>query len=136
MDNLKNDEVRRECQAMIAELYEEDKAKGGVSGTDVERAWKEMKEGIVGAVMKVYGTIRKRNEVKRTRWWNEEVKCAVREKKMLYRKLLDTGMKEAKHMYNKAKLQARKVVQKAKNVEWVQLGKELDKDAKENQQRF
>ena len=34
------------------------------------------------------------------------------------------------------KLQARKVVWKAKNEEWVQLGKELEKDAKGNQQRF
>ena len=37
VDNLKNDEVRRECQTMIAELYEEAKVRGGVSGTDVRR---------------------------------------------------------------------------------------------------
>ena len=81
IDNLKNDEVRRKYQAMIAELYKEAKARGGVSETDVERAWKELKEGIVGAVMRVCGTTRRRNgEVKRTRWWNEEVKGAVREK--------------------------------------------------------
>ena len=60
----------------------------------------------------------------------------MREKKMLYRRLLVTGMKEAKQMYNKAKLETRKVVRKAKNEEWVQLGKELEKDAKGNQRSF
>ena len=40
-----------------------------------------MKEGKVGAVMRVCGTTRRRKgEVKRTRWWNEDVKGAVREK--------------------------------------------------------
>ena len=39
-------------------------------------------------------------------------------------------------MYNEAKLEARKVVRKAKNEEWVQFGKELEKDAKGNQRRF
>ena len=136
IDNLKNNEVRREYQANFAELYEEAKARGGVSETDVERAWKALKEGIVGEAMRVCGTTRRNGEVKRTRWWNEEVKCAVREKKMLYRKLLDTGTKEAKQMYNEAKLEARKVVRKTKNEEWVQLGKELEKDAKKYQRRF
>ena len=98
IDNLKNDEVRREYQGMIAELYEEAKARGCVSETAVERAWKELKEDIVGEAMRVCGTTRRNGEVKRTRWWNEEMKRAVREKKMLYRKLLDTGMKEAKQM--------------------------------------
>ena len=49
---------------------------------------------------------------------------------------MDTGTKEAKQMYNEAKLEARKVVRKAKNEEWVQFGKELEKDDKGNQRRF
>ena len=105
-DNLKIDEVRREYLATIAEMYEEIKARERVPGTDAERAGKELKEGIVGAAMRVCGTTRKRNgEVKKKWWWNEVAKCAVREKKMLNRRLLDTGRKEAKQMY-KAKLEA------------------------------
>ena len=57
---LKDDKVRREYQAAIAELLEEARARGRTSGTDVELAWKKLKEGIVGAVMKVCGTARKR----------------------------------------------------------------------------
>ena len=44
----------------------------GVEGPD-------LKEGIVGAVIKVCGTSRRRGEAKRTRWWNEEVKCSEKE---------------------------------------------------------
>ena len=135
--NLKDDKVRREYQAVISELYEKAKARGHTSGTNVEMAWKELKEGIKGAAMKVCGTTRRRKgETKRTRWWNEEVKCAVRRKKVLYRRLLDTGTEEAKRVYNEAKLEAKKVVRKAKNEEWVQLGKELEKDAQGNIRRF
>ena len=100
-------------------------------------AWKELKEGIVGAETKVCGTMRWRSgQVKRTRWWNEEVKSAVQKKKVLYKRLLDTGNVEARQRYNEAKLEARKLVRKAKNDEWVQFGKELEKDAKGNQPRF
>ena len=87
--------------------------------------------------MKVCGTTRKRRgETKRMRWWNEEVKCAVRKKKVLYRRLLDTGTEEAKQLYKEAKLETKKVVRNAKNEEWVQLGKELEKDAMGYQRRF
>ena len=73
---LKDEKVRKEYQAVIAELYE------GARGTDIERAWKELKNGIVGAAMMVCGSTRgRKGEAKRTRWWNEEVKRAVRRKK-------------------------------------------------------
>lgn len=35
---------------------------------------------------------RRKGEAKRMRWWNEGVKCAVRKKKVLYRKLLDAAI--------------------------------------------
>ena len=59
----------------------------------------------------------------------------MRKKKILYRRLLDTGTEEARQMYKEAKLEA-KMVRKVKNEEWVQLGKELEKDARGNQQKF
>ena len=99
--NVKDEKVRRECTL----------------GKDVELAWKELKEGIVGAGMKVCGTTRRRGEAKRTRWWNEEVKYAVRKKKMMYRRLLDTETEEAKQLYKDAKLEAKKVVRNGKNEE-------------------
>ena len=74
--------------------------------------------------------------MKRTNWWNEEVRCAVRNKKVMYKRLLDTGTVEAKQMYNKAKLVAKNAVRRANNEEWVKLGRKLEKNASSNQQRF
>jgi len=60
---------------VIAELFEEARPRGLSSGMDVESTWKELKEGIIGAAMKVCGSTRKRRgEAKRMRWWNEEVR--------------------------------------------------------------
>ena len=98
--NLKDDRVRREYQAVIAELYEEARAGGCASGKDVELAWKELKEGIVGAATKVCGTMRGRSgQVKRTRWWNEEVKSAVQKKKVLYNVFIDSVTREARRQF-------------------------------------
>lgn len=55
--NVKDDKMIRECQAVIAELYEEARAAGWASGTDVEMAWKELQEGIVWQQCKVCGTL-------------------------------------------------------------------------------
>ena len=60
----------------------------------------------------------------------------MRKKKMMYRRLLDTGTEEAKRLYKDAKLEAKKVVRNAKNEEWMQLGKELEKDARGNQRKL
>ena len=54
---------------------------------------------------------------KQTRWWNDDVKSAVRRKKVMYRRLLDLGTEEAKKKYNEAKTVANKVVRRAKNEE-------------------
>ena len=41
---------------------------------------------------------------KHTRWWNDEVKVAVRRKKAMYRMLLILGTEEAKEKYKEAKI--------------------------------
>ena len=48
----------------------------------------------------------------------------------------DTGTGEAKQTYNKAKLMAKKAVRWAKNEEWIESGREMERDASGNQQRF
>ena len=43
---------------------------------------------------------------------------------------------DARRHYNEAKIEAKRVVRRAKNEEWVQLRRELEKDAWGDQQRF
>ena len=54
----------------------------------------------------------------------------------MYRRLLNFGTEEAKKKCNEAKTEAKRVVRRAKNEEWVQLERELEKDVSGNPQRF
>ena len=40
---------------------------------NVGKAWNELKEGIVGAAIRVCGIVKMRRGEKRSRWWNREV---------------------------------------------------------------
>ena len=96
-----------------------------------------MREGIVGAARKVCGVAKgRKGGENRTRWWNDEVESAVRRKKVMYRRLLDLGTEEAKTNYKEAKAEAKRVARRAKNEEWVQLGRELERDVGGNPRRF
>ena len=49
---------------------------------------------------------------------------------------MDTGTMDARSHYNEAKIEAKRVVRRDKNEEWVQLGRELEKGARGDQRRF
>ena len=69
-------------------------------------------------------------------WWSKEVPDAVRAKKMAYKSLLSHQTEEAKLAYNEAKKETKCRVRKAKNEEWIRLGKEMEREAKGMQRRF
>ena len=70
INKLKDGEVRRKYQVIMSEMYEAYEGKRYWTEGDVEIAWKEMREGIVGAARKVCGVVKGRKECgKQTRWW-------------------------------------------------------------------
>ena len=58
--------------------------RGQVEGESVEKTWAEFKECILSAAVEVCGMRRRKNQQKRTSWWNNEVREAVKEKKIAY----------------------------------------------------
>ena len=54
------------------------------------------------------------------------MESAMRKENVLYKWLLDTCTIENRRKYTETKLDARRLVRKAKNEEWVQFGKKLD----------
>ena len=110
--------------------------KDQVEGNCVEKAWAEFKEGVLGTAVKVCGMKRAKGEQKRTKWWNNEVKEAVKKKKVVYVAWLQQKTSEAREVYHQAKRKAKRVVRKAQNEEWVELGKSLQNDFQRNQRRF
>ena len=83
----------------------------------------------------VCGIKQYRNAQKRTRWWNEEVKQAIKNKKVAYLKWLQQQTSEAKERYQEAKKEANRVVRQARNEEWIELGRSLEDDFQKNQKR-
>ena len=77
-----------------------------------------------------------RNAQKRTRWWNEKVKLAIKNKKVAYLKWLQQQTSEAKERYQLPKKEAKRVVRNARNEEWAELGRSLQEDFQKNQKRF
>ena len=60
----------------------------------------------------------------------------MRKKKLMYRRLLDTGTENAWMHYNEVKAETKRVVRRGKNKEWVRLGRELEKGTWGDQWRF
>ena len=81
-----------------------------------EEVWAEFKEGILSTAVEVCGVRRHNGQRKRTRWWNEEVKEAVR-KKVTYMMWLQRKTSEAKDEYHRAKKEAKRVVRIVQNEE-------------------
>ena len=60
--------------------------------------------------MEVCGVRQQKGQTKRMRWWNEDVKEAVKKKKAAYLKWLQRKTLEAKDEYHRAKKEAKRVV--------------------------
>ena len=73
----------------------------------VEDVWLDFKKGVIGAAVEVCGVRRAKGCRKRTRWWNDEVKGAVKQKKVAYLRWLQWKTMEAKEVYQTAKENAR-----------------------------
>ena len=119
------DEVRKETDR--ARYWE---------GSNVEEVWGEFKKNVMETAAEVCGTKKYRNAQKRTRWWNEEVRQAIKNKKVAYLKWLQQQTSEAKERYQEAKKEAKRVVRQARNEEWIELGRSLEDDFQKNQKRF
>ena len=96
----------------------------------------ELKGALVEVASEVCRVSRKNRGAKRTKWSSEEVKKAVAAKKIAYRKMLEVEMDESRQRYVEAKREAKRVVRRAKNEEWIDLGRELEADAQGGQKRF
>ena len=68
-----------------------------------EDVWLEFKEGVIGVAVQVCGVRRSKECRKRTRWWNNDVKEAVKQKKIAYLRWLQQKTGEAKEAYQTAK---------------------------------
>ena len=124
----RNEFERKLTQKFMASRYSH--------GSSVEMAWEELKGAVIEVANEVCRMSRRKRGVRRTKWWNEEVQKAVAAKKVAYRRMLEVETEESRQRYVEAKREAKKVVRRAKNEEWIEVGRELEADAQGRQKRF
>ncbi len=105
-------------------------------GDDVERMWEDFKGGILGTAEVVCGRRKWHRGETKTGWWSKEVEAAIRKKKLIYKMWLQLKTDEARDVYLGAKREARQVVRKAKNDEWIRMGECLQQYFVKNQKSF
>ncbi len=89
---LMNWEVRVRFQTELGKCFE----KSSVwVGEDVEEKWKEFKWAIRAVTERVVGRQRSGRHRKATGWWSNDVKEAVKRKKILYKKALNDKSEES-----------------------------------------
>ena len=89
---------------------------------ELRRHGKVMRDTIKNVAEKMVGRSRKREQRRATRWWNEEVKRAVRRKKELYNRAL--GEKSQRTWEDKrASKEPKRVVREVKEEDCLRCGK-------------
>ncbi|XP_039291025.1 craniofacial development protein 2-like [Nilaparvata lugens] len=92
---------------------------------NVDFIWSELKEVIMGAAEEVCGQKVVGRFKRRTRWWSEEVKMKVREKKKAYKKFIGSKRQEDYRIYVEKRNVAKRTVKLAKIESWENFGRDL-----------
>jgi hypothetical protein len=103
--------------------------------TSVETAWLEMKNCLMGVAEKICGRTKGKPKHTETWWWNEDCAKAVEKKRILFYAMEEaktTGIcknvKEKAAEYNAAKIDAKKIIARAKEAERKKWGQDLEKE--------
>lgn len=105
---------------------------------DLNERWKKFKEVILQTAEEICGTavVRQNNEQKRTKWWNEEVKRKVKEKKEAWIKYIRTKSNNDRGVYIQKRNEAKAAVKQAKLESWEEFGRKIEENYLENQKQF
>lgn len=78
----------------------------------VEDEWKKFKDNIVEAAEKICGRTSNKRRWKETPWWNNTVKMAILHKNNSFRNYFNNSTNENKIIYQEAKREANKIVER------------------------
>ena len=123
-DQLVVDELRNKIQNNVHDNI-------NVDETNVEVIWKNFKEAALQAAEEVLGEKTPyRGSKKRTPWWGEEVKTAVRSKIKHFRIWMKSRSVEDRQAYVQTRNEAQRVKRKSKEESWRKIGEDLKADFK------
>lgn len=129
---LKEGTVKQAYQEKIKEKYKKEPEK-----QEIEETWHQFKKIILEAAQESCGKtkIGKGNK-KRTPWWTEQIKQAVKQKKETWKKYLNNKSPQTYEEYKIKREQVKEMVKTAKQEAWVEFGNKIKEAYKDNQKLF
>lgn len=134
IEKLKDANTRREyheeVEKQLGERIEESKH------YELETIWKNFREIVVATAKNVCGQRKIDGGRKSSRWWNNEVKAKIKEKKKAWKKYVKTGKIGDKSIYKQKRYEAKLAAGKAKSESWEEFGKEIEREYCANRSKF
>ena len=125
VERLKEQEIDRQYREKVSEA----RPKEHQETEDIEKEWENMKEKNIQIAKEVIETKRvSGGKKKKTLWWTEEVREAVKKKSVAFRKWMKRRNPESRAEYEAARNEAERVKTRAKREAWERLGNELEDD--------
>ena len=119
---LKEGEIRREFKEKV------EKKEAVRNEISVEGIWNDLKTCMLEVTEEVCGKAKAPPRQKETWWWNDEVKTAVDEKRILFLKWKNSKQEQDKKNYSLAKNKAKKVIARAQEEERQRFVDDLERE--------
>jgi hypothetical protein len=108
-----------------------------MEGKGIEEIWNTLKTTILSISKQVCGSRRiKERGNKRTKWWSEDVKARVRDKKEAWQRYLRTKSEIDRRAYVEKRNLVKEIVRKAKVEAWEEFGRDLEENFRYNNRVF
>jgi Reverse transcriptase (RNA-dependent DNA polymerase) len=114
--------IRNNFKQMVQEGFQKDQIQG------VEEEWCFFKSILVDAVEKLCGRASGRRKNKETRWWNDRVRAAVKEKNKTWQESIIMRSTENEGKYKQSKQDVFNIVTEEKKKAMQELASKLEKD--------
>ena len=134
IEKLNKPDVKQLYQAMIKTCLDEEQA--DFSKYTLEEKWKVYMHTLKNCAEEVCGRKQIKGNGKRTAWWNDNVKCKIKEKKEAWQKYIQTRLPSDRAEYVKRRTIAKEEVRKAKQEQWEDFGEKLQESHQGNQKLF
>lgn len=120
---LRNEMAADEFKNRVEEKFSQVELNVAVN---IENEWNIFKKSLLEVAEECLGSNVVKDGKKQTGWWSNEIKEAVKEKRMRYLLWLQNRSSENDRLYKEMKSNVKNLVKKAKDTDWEKFGRDLE----------
>lgn len=129
---LRQNEFKQEYQKIC-----EDMINSNIKKTKIEEKWEDFKNIILIAAESACGSTKITNRnIKKTNWWTENIKVAIKDKKKKWIKYLQTRNQIDYGEYKQQRVYVKQVIKEEKEKSWKKFGEKMKNAYTDNQKLF